>query len=55
MNDELDPRNQPYRRAVYAVYLVILVIFVALTIRGVVQGIDETEPTPTQSIGEASP
>ena len=55
MNDELDPRNQPYRRAVYAVYLVILVIFVALTIRGVVQGLANEDASPPKANVEANP
>ena len=55
MNDELDPRNKPYRRAVYAVYLVILVIFVTLTIQGVVRGLQENDAKATETTGEATP
>ncbi len=55
MNEELDPRNQPYRRAVYAVYLVILVVFVALTIQGVLKGLQEESATAVETMEPETP
>ena len=48
-----DP-NRPYRRGIYALYLLILVVFVGLTLRSVIQGVfTETETEPPRV--EASP